>query len=191
MDAYEKTIHEGFRFDSQQEKWLGDALEKDENVVEWVNVPGRQTTAPATCVLSSRIAPKRRVCAGTRAAGRRGLELPASAHRPRADTSPGENATLRALRKPLSRERARGDAPHRGGRHRPGCAGERAALLAECRRLLYVLEQRGGRDAEATAEADDRGETRVALAALEQRDLRPVEVAHKGEPLLRKRPLMA
>jgi superfamily II DNA or RNA helicase len=39
VGGYEKTIYEGFRFDSQQEKWLGDAMEKDDNVLEWLKVP--------------------------------------------------------------------------------------------------------------------------------------------------------
>lgn len=39
VGGYEKTVYQGFRFDSQQEKWLGDALEKDEAVSEWLKVP--------------------------------------------------------------------------------------------------------------------------------------------------------
>jgi restriction endonuclease len=39
VGGYEKTIYEGFRFDSQQEKWLADALERDEEVIEWLKVP--------------------------------------------------------------------------------------------------------------------------------------------------------
>jgi len=42
VGGYEKTVFEGFRFDSQQEKWLGDALEQDESVAEWLKVPEGQ-----------------------------------------------------------------------------------------------------------------------------------------------------
>jgi Endonuclease domain len=39
VGGYEHTVYEGYRFDSQQEKWLADALDKDEHVHEWLKVP--------------------------------------------------------------------------------------------------------------------------------------------------------
>ena len=39
VGGYKKTVYEGFRFDSQQEKWLGDALDDDVAVTEWMKVP--------------------------------------------------------------------------------------------------------------------------------------------------------
>jgi hypothetical protein len=39
VGVYDKTIYEGYRFDAQQEKWLGDALDKDDGVDEWLKVP--------------------------------------------------------------------------------------------------------------------------------------------------------
>jgi superfamily II DNA or RNA helicase len=42
VGGYEKTVFEGFRFDSQQEKWLADALARDTAVVEWLKVPEGQ-----------------------------------------------------------------------------------------------------------------------------------------------------
>jgi superfamily II DNA or RNA helicase len=39
VGEYKKTIYEGFRFDSQQEKWLADALDDDTAVAEWLKVP--------------------------------------------------------------------------------------------------------------------------------------------------------
>jgi restriction endonuclease len=39
VGGYMKTVYQGFRFDSQQEKWLADALERDAGVSEWLKVP--------------------------------------------------------------------------------------------------------------------------------------------------------
>lgn len=39
VGGYKRTIYEGFRFDSQQEKWLADALDSDDAVLEWMKVP--------------------------------------------------------------------------------------------------------------------------------------------------------
>jgi hypothetical protein len=42
VGGYTKTPFEGYRFDSQQEKWLADALERDKEVPAWVRVPEGQ-----------------------------------------------------------------------------------------------------------------------------------------------------
>jgi superfamily II DNA or RNA helicase len=39
VGGYDKTIYEGYRFDAQQEKWLGDVLDTDAGVLEWLKVP--------------------------------------------------------------------------------------------------------------------------------------------------------
>lgn len=39
IGGYSKSLYEGSRFDSRQEKWLGDALDADADVIEWLKIP--------------------------------------------------------------------------------------------------------------------------------------------------------
>jgi restriction endonuclease len=42
VGGYANTVYDGYRFDSQQEKWLADALESDPDVTQWLKVPEGQ-----------------------------------------------------------------------------------------------------------------------------------------------------
>lgn len=44
VGGYKRTLYQGYRFSSLQEKWLADALDDDQTVLEWLKVPEGKLT---------------------------------------------------------------------------------------------------------------------------------------------------